>query len=185
MDLRTLEDIPITSDHNRPGIGNVRKLKEMAHIERTQGPLEIYRHTGGPVSQIFLNVAGNDLAGVATDVKHLTADLLLDYALQHLPDVQVRILADDDGFKQQLQDYFHDNRRKQRNVVIQTYGVDPERLKMGLRVTVQGEVAAMTSSFRDMAFSLVLAILLVFLILAGCPVPGSIHLSWWWQLLSA
>jgi multidrug efflux pump subunit AcrB len=166
IDVHTLEDIPITSERNRPGSGNVRKLKEMATIERTQGSLEVYRHTGGPVAQIFLNVTGNDLAEVASEVNRLTADLLVEYALQHLPDGKSS-LADDEAFRQQLEDYYHHSQWQGRDALFRTYGVDPERLKKGLRVTVHGEVAAMTSSFRDMAFSLGLAILLVYLILAA------------------
>jgi multidrug efflux pump subunit AcrB len=166
LDTHTLEDIPITSERNRPGSGNVRKLKEMATIERMQGPMEIFRHTGDRVSQIFLNVAGNDLADVAGQVNHLTADLVVEYALQHLPDDK-RSLADDEAFQQQLADYFHNSKWPKREALYHTYGVDPERLKKGLRVTVHGEVSAMTSSFRDMAYSLGLAILLVYLILAA------------------
>jgi multidrug efflux pump subunit AcrB len=165
-DIRTLEDIPISSERNRPGSGNVRKLKEVARIERTQGPVEIFRHTGGPVSQLFLNVTDNDLAGTAAEVRRLTGELLLEYALQNLP-ADKSSFADLDDFRDKLQDYFQGNQPSRRGTLIKRYGVDPEMLTRGLRVTVQGEVAAMRESFRDMAYSLVLAVLLVYLILAA------------------
>ncbi len=166
VDIRTLEDIPVSAERNKPGSGNIRKLKEVARIERTQGPVEIFRHTGGPVSQLFLNVTDNDLAGTAAEVRRLTGELLLEYALQNLPEDK-RLLADIDDFTQKLEEYFQGNRPDRRGLLLKRYGVDPEALKRGLRVTVQGEVAAMRDSFRDMAFSLALAVLLVYLILAA------------------
>jgi multidrug efflux pump subunit AcrB len=166
VDIRTLEDIPVSAERNKPGSGNIRKLKEVARIERTQGPVEIFRHTGGPVSQLFLNVTDNDLAGTAAEVHRLTGELLLEYALENLPDDK-RLLADIDDFTQKLEEYFQGNRPDRRGLLLKRYGVDPEALKRGLRVTVQGEVAAMRDSFRDMAFSLALAVLLVYLILAA------------------
>src|SRR5262249_41692371 len=116
-DIRTLEDIPVSSERNRPGNGNVRKLKEVARIERTQGPDEIFRHTAGPVSQLFLNVIDNDLAGTAAEVHRLTGELLLEYALQNLPDDK-HFLADIEDFTQKLQEYFQGNRPDRRGTLI-------------------------------------------------------------------
>src|SRR5262249_29417212 len=165
-DIRSLEDVPVSAERNTPGKGRTCKLKEVAHVERTQGPLEIYRHTGGPVSQLFLNVTGNDLAGVAAEVRRLSGELLVEHALQNLP-ADKRHLAEDDAFKGRLEDSFRSGHKNRRAALIARDGVDPEALARGLRVTVQGEVAAMTASFRDMAFSLILAVMLVYLLLAA------------------
>src|SRR5262249_37518530 len=93
-------------------------------------------------------------------------ELLLEHALQNLP-ADRRHLADDDGFKDRLEDYFRSGHKNRRAALIARDGVDPEALARGLRVTVQGEVAAMTASFHDMAFSLILPVLLVCLLLAA------------------
>ena len=111
--ISSLEDIPISSDRNRPGTGNVRKLKEMARIERTQGPLEIFRHTGEPVSQLYLNVAGNDLRVAESIVRQQTGEMLLEYALANLPAAQ-RGLADDPVFKDRLETYLRDGHKNDR-----------------------------------------------------------------------
>ena len=164
--LQSLEDIPISAERNRPGAGNVRKLKELATIERTQGPMEIYRQTGEPVSQLFLNVAGNDLRVASETVRQLSSELFLDFALGNLPPTKVQ-LAEDETFKQRLGEYFRFNHRSARGDIRKTYGIDPEALKKSLRVEVRGEVASMSNSFNQMAFSLSLAILLVYLVMAA------------------
>ena len=48
-------------------------------------------------------------------------------------------------------------------------GVDAERLKLpqGVRVQMRGEVSSMRQSFAQMGFSLVLAVLLVYLVMAA------------------
>jgi multidrug efflux pump subunit AcrB len=164
--IQSLEDIPISSDRNRPGSGNVRKLKEMARIERTQGPLEIYRHTGEPVSQLFLNIVGNDLRVAETTVREQAGRMLLDYALANLPD-GYRWLADDGAFKARLEKYLRDGRKTDRGAVVKKYGIDPESLKRGIRVEVKGEVASMSDSLEEMAWALGLAVLLVYLIMVA------------------
>jgi multidrug efflux pump subunit AcrB len=164
-DLRSLEDVPISAERGGQG-RTVHRLKEVARLERTQGPVEVFRHSGGPVSQIFLNVTGNDLAGVSADVRRLSGELLLEYAVQNLP-ADKQHLADDDAFTSALGTYYESGHKAGRADLLRRFGVDPEALRKGLRVTVQGEVAAMTASFRDMAFSLTLATLLIYLILAA------------------
>ena len=164
--VQSLEDIPISADRNRPGSGNVRKLKEMARIERTQGPVEIYRHTGEPVSQLYLNVVGNDLRVAEAAVREHAAAMLLEYALGNLPSTHRR-LADDELFKTRLEEYLRDGRKAGRGAIVKKYGVDPEALKRGLRVDVRGEVASMGESFEEMGVALGLAVLLVYLIMVA------------------
>ncbi len=164
--IQSLEDIPISSDRNRPGSGNVRKLKELATIERTQGPLEIYRHTGEPVSQLYLNVGGNDLRIAETTVREQAGEMLLEYALGNLPESH-RWLADDEPFKTRLEKYLREGSKSDRGNIIKKYSVDPEALKKGLRVEVKGEVASMRDSFEEMGVALGLAVLLVYLIMVA------------------
>ena len=111
--IQSLEDIPISSKRNRPGTGNVRKLKEMAKIERTQGPLEIFRHTGEPVSQLYLNVEGNDLRVAETTIREQTGQMFLEYAAGELPESQ-RSLADDGTFKERLEEYLREGQKTDR-----------------------------------------------------------------------
>jgi multidrug efflux pump subunit AcrB len=115
-DLSTLENIPITPDRGRTAGVAPRLLKEVARIERTQGPVEVYHYSADTVSQLFVSVADNDLAGVGAEVERIVRS------------------------------------------------ADPPR---GLRVTVHGEVSSMRASFREMAFSLALAVLLVYLVMAA------------------
>src|SRR5262249_1118139 len=58
---------------------------------------------------------------------------------------------------------------KARAEMRQQFGIDPEplRLPKGVRVTLRGEVASMRESFGEMGFNLVLAVLLVYLVMAA------------------
>jgi multidrug efflux pump subunit AcrB len=119
-DLRTLEDIPIAPERGfGPGRGTSlppRTLKDVATIEPTQGPVEVYHHRLTRVSQIYVGVAGDDLAGTAAEVERIVKEF---------------------------------------------------EVPKGLRVEVRGEVPSMRSSFREMAFALILAVILVYLLLAA------------------
>src|SRR5207248_7619078 len=59
--------------------------------------------------------------------------------------------------------------QKARTGIQEEFGVDPEllRLPRGVRVTIRGEVASMRESFADMGFNLMLAVLLVYLVMAA------------------
>ncbi|HXG08908.1 MAG TPA: efflux RND transporter permease subunit [Gemmataceae bacterium] len=114
-DLATVENIPITGDRARTG-GKVARVTDVADIRRGQGPVEVFRHGSSRVSQLYISVADNDLAGVAAEVERLAREL------QPPP---------------------------------------------GVRVEVKGEVSSMRHSFREMGFSLALAVLLVYLVMAA------------------
>ena len=74
-DLRTLEDIPLAPERGfGPGRGNgppPRTLKDVATIEPTQGPVEVYHYKLSRVSQIYVSVAGDDLAKAAAEVESI------------------------------------------------------------------------------------------------------------------
>ena len=114
-DIATVENIPLTSERSR-SLGKAARVKDVAEVRRTQGPVEVFRHGSNRVSQLFISVADNDLAGVAAEVERLAKEL---------------------------------------------------KLPAGVRVEVKGEVSSMRHSFKEMAFSLALAVLLVYLVMAA------------------
>jgi multidrug efflux pump subunit AcrB len=170
-DLHTLEDVPVTPEgwSRRPGMrGNVTTLKDVAAIERTQGPVEVFHYKANRVSQLLITPGDNDLAGVAKQVEHIIKRPSLEYALNHLPADKAQ-LAEDEVFKQKLLSYLRYGKRSVREDVRKRYGVDPERLKFpaGIHVEVRGEIASMRESFRGMTFMLLLAVMLVYLVMAA------------------
>jgi multidrug efflux pump subunit AcrB len=168
-DVRTLENIPLSRGRSmQRGPTRVPLLKEVAHIERTQAPVEIYRHDIDRVSEILVSVGGNDLAGTATSVDALVARLPLDYALDQLPPSAAHHAADAD-FRAAIAAYLEHGDPALRDRIRQDYGVRPDTLKLppGLRATVRGEIRSMRESFREMVFNLLLAVVLVYLIMAA------------------
>ncbi len=172
-DIQTLENIPITSERGRrsgsAGTGaGARLLKDVAQIERTQGAVEVFHRNVNRVSQLFVGVAGNDLAGAAADVQHILDDYTLEYAKNRLP-ADRRELADNPVFRRQAAEYFKNGDKALRAKIQEKFGVDADRLKLpkGVRFEMQGEVSSMRSSFREMIFTLGLAILLVYLVMAA------------------
>jgi multidrug efflux pump subunit AcrB len=171
----TLENVPISSERTGRALGRsgadrptVRLLRDVARLERVQGPVEAYHYDVNPVSQLLVSVAGNDLAGVASQVERLVDRPPLEYALDNLPENREH-LPDDEQFLQRLGKYLKKGTPAQREAMRKDYGVDPERLKLppGVRVQVRGEVSAMRHSFSEMAFSLMLAVLLVYLLMVA------------------
>lgn len=115
--IQTLDTIPITPERRTSaGQYRPRQLKEVADIQRSQAPVEIFHHNADRISQLFASVSDQDLAGVASAIERIVRE-------QELP--------------------------------------------KGIRVTVQGEVKSMRDSFREMGFSLALAVLLVYLVMAA------------------
>ncbi len=181
--IQTLEKIPITGGGG--GKSAILRLEDVATIERTQGPIEVYHHNVNRVSQIYASATDNDLAAIDRDVRHVVEGLPLAFALSRLPDDK-RQLAGNAGFRTQLEEYVAGrqpgllgrtlgSKRKQpgnaalRKTIEKQTGVDPEtlRLPQGVRVELRGEVRIMQDSFRQMAISLILAVLLVYLIMAA------------------
>jgi multidrug efflux pump subunit AcrB len=166
--IQTLENVPLTT-----GLARTRErpplLKEVARIVRTQGPVEVFHHEIDRVSQVFVNVAGNDLARTARDVDRISLRLPLEYALGMIPADRRLELGNDPEFWKRFEKYLKNPAAPERSALAKQYGVDPDglRLPRGVRVRVQGEISRMRESFREMAFSLSLAVLLVYLVLAA------------------
>jgi multidrug efflux pump subunit AcrB len=168
-DVQTLEKIPITAGGGAGKGGPVLRLEDVAHVERTQGPIEVYHYDANRVSQLFVSVADNDLAGAAAEVEHAVQRLLpLEWALMHLPPDKAH-LAESEDFRHRLRVYLKNEATAARQDVQTRYGLDPATLKLpkGIRVKVRGEVSNMRDSFQEMAFSLLLAVLLVYLVMAA------------------
>jgi multidrug efflux pump subunit AcrB len=140
----------------------------VARIQRTQGAVEVYHRDINRVSQLFVNVAGNDLAGIAAEIERLVDQPPLEYAMTNLPADRLH-LAENEDFRKDFQTYVKRNKKAIRAEIQRKYGVDAERLKLpqGVRVKVRGEVSSMRQSFSEIGFSLVLAVLLVYLVMAA------------------
>jgi multidrug efflux pump subunit AcrB len=166
-DVSTLENIPLSAAGQRSQT-RVPLLRDVARIERTQAPVEVYHHDIDRVSQVLVNVSGNDLAGTASEVERLVGELPLEYALGQLPS-EWEHLADSADFHRDLEKYLRKPRAKERARIQQAYQIDPDLLRLpgDARATVHGEVRNMRDSFREMAFNLALAVLLVYLVMAA------------------
>jgi multidrug efflux pump subunit AcrB len=166
--VQTLENVPLTRDKQRTN-ERAPLLKEVAKIERTQGPVEVFHHEIDRVSQVFINVAGNDLARTARDVDRIAQQLPLEYALGMIPADRREDLNNDFEFRKRLDKYLKKSTPAERQAILAQYQIDPNNLRLprGVRVRVHGEISSMRESFREMAFNLTLAVLLVYLVLAA------------------
>ena len=165
--IRTLEKIPLTSGGRGKG-KVVCRLEDVARIERSQGPVEVYHKNVNRVSQLFVSVADNDLAGVASDVERLAKELPMAFALDRLPHDKQH-LRDDPDFRGRLNQYLKKKDAGLQADIKARHGVDVAGMKLSadMRIEVRGEISGMRESFRDMAFILLLAVLLVYLVMAA------------------
>jgi multidrug efflux pump subunit AcrB len=165
--LQTLEKIPVTPDRRTRDMP-VLRLEDVARVERTQAPVEVYHHDVSRVSQIFVSVADNDLKGVADEVKGIVAFLPSAYALDNLP-LEKHHLRGDREFCAKLERWVKTRDTGLTAEIEQRYGVKTAglRLPADVRVRVRGEIAMMRESFKEMAFILCLAVLLVYLVMAA------------------
>src|SRR5262249_4532001 len=124
--IQTLENIPISAEGTRRG-ARVPLLKEVARIERTQGPIEVYHHDVDRVSQVFVNVGDNDLAGVAAEVERIVRHLPVDYAMANLV-VTKAGLGKDQGLRRQLEAYLLEGRQEARDEIREHYRINPDQL---------------------------------------------------------
>jgi multidrug efflux pump subunit AcrB len=120
------------------------------------------------VSQIFVSVADNDLKGVADEVNGIVAFLPMAYALENLP-ADKHHLRGDPEFCKKLERWVKKRDPKLAAEIEGQYGVKTAGLRMpaDARVRVRGEIAMMRQSFKEMAFVLCLAVLLVYLVMAA------------------
>jgi multidrug efflux pump subunit AcrB len=150
----------------------VVRLEDVAVIERATGPVEVYHYAANRVSQLFVSTAENDLAGVAADVGAIVRNFPLTYALDRLPPDK-KDLATDPAFREKLTSWLsarkNKEREERREAIRKEYGVDPGPLRLppDVRMQLRGEVQSMTHSFNEMAFTLALAVLLVYLVMAA------------------
>jgi multidrug efflux pump subunit AcrB len=205
-DLRTLEEVPMTGARPMQGTqdgkapangsggrggpirGRVVRLEDVADIKRGQGPVEVYHYAANRVSQLFVTVADQDLAGTASDVEGIVAHFPMTYALDQLPP-EKKDLREDPAFRSRVEKYLAGHRdvqqrlahhkgvmRKQREALRAQaealkadYGVEAEKLMLppGVRMEVRGEVKSMRASFADMVKIGALAVLLVYLVMAA------------------
>jgi multidrug efflux pump subunit AcrB len=165
--LQTLEKIPVTPAR-RGKDTPVLRLEDVARVERTQAPVEVYHHDVSRVSQIFVSVADNDLKGVADEVNGIVAFLPMAYALENLPMDQHHLRGDPE-FCKKLERWVKKRDPKLAAEIEGQYGVKTAGLRMpaDARVRVRGEIAMMRQSFKEMAFVLCLAVLLVYLVMAA------------------
>ncbi len=165
--ISTLENIPITPERGRMK-ARVPLLRDVAKIERTQAPVEVYHHDLDRVDELLVSVGDNDLAGVARAVEQIVAGLPLDYALDQVPEPFAELVRDE-AFLRDLKALLRDKRPEQRARLQKKYHVDADALTLpaGVRAEVHGEVRGMRESFDEMIFNLSLAVLLVYLVMAA------------------
>src|SRR5262249_5859398 len=120
-----------------------------------------------------VNVGDSDLARVAAAVERVTGEFPLRYALDRLPPGK-KELASDEEFREALRGYLSEDRdldhqRAHGVQIAQRWGGDPAELKLppGFRFTVRGEVSSMRDSFSEMTFNLLLAVVLLYLLMAA------------------
>ncbi|HLJ95174.1 MAG TPA: efflux RND transporter permease subunit [Gemmataceae bacterium] len=175
--IQTLENIPISSERAARSMAattagarspTVRLLKDVARIERSQGPIEVHHRNASRINQLFVSVSGNDLARIAGEIERLVDQPPLEYAMTNLPNDRTH-LAENADFRKDFESYLKRSKKTLRTEIQKKYGVDAERLKLpqGVRVQVRGEVSSMRQSFADMGFSLLLAVVLVYLVMAA------------------
>ena len=74
---QTLENVPVAG--KRPA-ERVPLVRDVAKVVPSEGPVEIFHYDVGAVSQLFVSVRGNDLAGVAARIDRIVAELPVEYA---------------------------------------------------------------------------------------------------------
>ncbi len=190
--IRTLEEIPVTggrigrdafsrqqSDRlgraTSPGDRGSKpapmvRLEDVATIERGMGPVEVYHFAANRISQLFISIQDKDLSRVAADIDGIRKAFSILYALDQLPPHK-KALSADPSFVQRLENYLKAEQPddSERRALQNECDADPETLRVpkGVRIEVRGEVESMRQSFSDMAFSLFLAVLLVYLVMAA------------------
>jgi multidrug efflux pump subunit AcrB len=177
-DKGTLESIPIFTDKTRPDGSRIQaRLDQVARIERTQGPSEIYHYDIDRVSQIFVTVGDQDLAGVAAEVERVVHEFPLKHALAALQadkDPKKQALAQDENFQKKLDAFLLEHKDLKRRDALrkeirEQFGLDADTLKLppGVRFSIRGEVSAMQDSFAWMTFNLCCAVVLLYLLMAA------------------
>ncbi|MBI2808568.1 MAG: efflux RND transporter permease subunit [Planctomycetes bacterium] len=141
-DIQTLETVPIT-----PEKGGTRRraplLRDLATIERGQGPVEVFHYEADRVSQLFVSVGDNDLARVAGEIDRIVEELPLTYAITVLPRDALlahalKVFPAEKGNPRQkaklqrvLKAYFHDEDPEVANELREEFGISVDSLHLG------------------------------------------------------
>ncbi len=141
--LSDLEDLPVTSAN---GASN-QLLINLATFKREEGAAVATHYDIKPVIDILTSVQGRDLGGVAKDIRKITEP----YAPE-LPWYKEMLLPAQGWISTLpgLHDFFK---------------LPPSKLPRGSLLVVRGQVQTMHSSFRGLAFGLVFAVVLVYLLI--------------------
>jgi multidrug efflux pump subunit AcrB len=151
------------------------RLEDVATIARSSGPVEVAHYGARRISQVYVSIADSDLSGVANEIKEIIDHFPMVYVMRSLPDSK-RPLEADPGFAKAMKSYLytrdHATPEKTRHVAMtiqNKYGVAPEQLCMprDTHIEFRGEVEAMRRSFGEMAFSLMFAVALVYLVMVA------------------
>src|SRR5262249_57862432 len=106
------------------------------------GSVEVYHFDVGRVSQLFVSVRGNDLAGVAARIDRIVHELPLEYARTLAPGDKLFAharkvlsadyphLAEDKDFLEQLGTYFEHPTPAGRAAIRDFYDLDPQDLSL-------------------------------------------------------
>lgn len=151
--LQTLENIPLTSEKTK-GMKRIPLLRDVAKIERTQAPVEVFHYNADRVSQVFVSVADSNLARVAAEIDRIVEQLPLHYALTKIPPESllayaVKVFPPDKGnpaedaeLMQLLRSYFQDEDPDLAEVLRENYGVEPRHLHLGQNADFRARLAA-------------------------------------------
>jgi multidrug efflux pump subunit AcrB len=139
--LYTLENIPLASAQLRSPDRDPL-LRDVARVERTQAPVEVYHYKLDRVSQLFASVADQNLAKVAAEVERIVDVLPLNYAMWKIPRIYylehaLKMFprdkgdpAKDEHLHRVLKGYFRDENEDFGNELDTAYNVEPSTLDL-------------------------------------------------------
>ncbi|HYV36376.1 MAG TPA: efflux RND transporter permease subunit [Gemmataceae bacterium] len=140
--IQTLENVPVTAGQGQ-NAPRQALLRDVASIQRSQGPVEVYHHQADRVSQLFVSVGDNDLGRVASEIDRIVAELPLTYAIIKLPpeallDYAIKVFPADKGnprqdgkLLQKLTAFFHNEEPEVAEDLRDNYGVNAATLHLG------------------------------------------------------
>jgi multidrug efflux pump subunit AcrB len=158
--IQTLEDIPLNADKMRSS-NRIPRLRDVANVERTQAPVEVYHYDVQRVSQLFVSVADQDLAGVAKEVERIVALLPVNYALWGIPrqyylEYARKVFPKDKGdpvadehLRHLMRSYFRDEDLQAGEELEQEYGVDLAALDLARNQRFRERLQVYTKKGRD------------------------------------
>lgn len=158
-DIYTLENVPLSAAR-APGTERVPLLRDVAKVIRSQAPVELFHYNVDRVNQLFISVADQDLAGVASRVEDVVRDVPLKYALWKLPrdryvEYATRIFprekgdpAKDQDLYRLIESYFLDDDEESGQELEEKYGVSPQTLNLAEKETFIQDLAYYTKKGR-------------------------------------